>query len=207
MCARLLLMTLLINCYVTSAPRFCTCTDLSRGRRKKSETSKWCGSGWWGREVGVRKEGEVQGCLEPLKIPGIQLMWPESKWLIAHLRKWTHSLVRLLLSRHSNSIGRRNDYSPLITGILGSLTQQGREIQGVGSESLRPSRLSLGLAPLSNSSCLSFISASIDFPLSDRLLFAFSFHGSDSGGGQSTDCHLKAGMLSDLGPPVCANIS
>ena len=55
--------------------------------------------------------------------------------------------------------------------------------------------LSLGLAPLSNSSCLSFISASIDFPLSYRLLFAFSFHGSDSGGGQSTDCHLKAGCL------------
>lgn len=168
-----------------------------RGRCKKSETSKWCGGGWWGREVGVRKEGEVQGCLEPLKIPGIWLMWPEIRWLIAlaHLRKWTHSLVKLL-SRHSNRIGRRNDYTPLVTGISGSLTRQGREIQGVASESLRPSRLSLGLAPLSNSS--SFISASIDFPLSYRLLFAFSFHGSDrgdTGGGQSTDCHLKAGCL------------
>ena len=28
MCARQLLMTLRINCYVTSAPRFCTCSDL-----------------------------------------------------------------------------------------------------------------------------------------------------------------------------------
>lgn len=62
---------------MTSVTRFCTCTDLSRGRRKKSETSKWW---WWGREVGGEERRGGARLPEPLKIPGIQLMWPESKY-------------------------------------------------------------------------------------------------------------------------------
>ena len=84
-------MTLRINCYETSAPRFRTCSDL---RVEVSAQSLKPANGvvvvvGVGREVGVRKEGEVQGCLEPLKIPRIRLMWPDGRWLIAlaHLRK------------------------------------------------------------------------------------------------------------------------
>lgn len=130
MCARQLLMTSPINCCGTCAPRFCTCSDPLVEVCVEPDGSMANGvvvSGGGGR-LGWAEEGRGGA-----RLPGTPQNWNlvhVAGWLIllAHLRKWTNSLVRLPLSIHSSQTGRRrNDYTPLITGISSSLTWQGRE--------------------------------------------------------------------------------